>query len=99
MPLEDLCLDCVGGARVLQLGGGVKELYYYPRDTVLVTAVGEKLRTGLWGQAGVQAGVPTALQQRPLWNLSFQVLASVVYVRRYLVVIAIPDISHGLLLS
>eukprot|EP00878_Enallax_costatus_P021692 GHUV01022982.1.p1 GENE.GHUV01022982.1~~GHUV01022982.1.p1 ORF type:complete len:237 (+),score=40.12 GHUV01022982.1:867-1577(+) len=35
-----------GGATVLQLGGGTRELYYYPKDTKLVTNVGEKINKG-----------------------------------------------------
>jgi hypothetical protein len=34
------------GARVIQLGGGTRELYYYPKDVVLVTNVGEKVNKG-----------------------------------------------------
>lgn len=34
------------GARILQLGGGTRELYYYPKDVVLVTNVGEKVNEG-----------------------------------------------------
>jgi hypothetical protein len=32
--------------RVIQLGGGTRELYYYPKDVVLVTNVGEKVNKG-----------------------------------------------------
>jgi hypothetical protein len=35
-----------GGARVIQVGGGTRELYYYPRDVVQVTAVGECVNKG-----------------------------------------------------
>lgn len=35
------------GARVIQLGGGTRELYYYPKDVVLVTNVGEKVNKGV----------------------------------------------------
>jgi hypothetical protein len=34
------------GARVIQLGGGTRELYYYPKDVVLVTNVGDKVNKG-----------------------------------------------------
>jgi hypothetical protein len=34
------------GVRVIQLGGGTRELYYYPKDVVLVTNVGEKVNKG-----------------------------------------------------
>jgi hypothetical protein len=39
------------GARVIQLGGGTRELYYYPKDVVLVVNVGEKVNKGkdCWG--------------------------------------------------
>ena len=35
-----------GGARVIQIGGGSRDLYYYPKDTVLVTAILPKLNKG-----------------------------------------------------
>lgn len=35
-----------GGARVIQIGGGTRDLYYYPKDTVLVTAISPKLKKG-----------------------------------------------------
>ncbi len=31
---------------MIQLGGGTRELFYYPKDTIMVTAVGEKLNKG-----------------------------------------------------
>jgi hypothetical protein len=37
---------CAEGPRVLQLGGGTRELFYYPRETVLVTAIGDSMDTG-----------------------------------------------------
>jgi hypothetical protein len=62
-----------GGARVLQLGGDVKQLYYYPRDTVLVSVAAPKLRRALWEQAGVQAGVPVSTHEAArLAGLPFQ---------------------------
>lgn len=64
---------CAGGARVLQLGGDVKQLYYYPRDTVLVSVAAPKLRRALWEQAGVQAGVPVSTHEAArLAGLPFQ---------------------------
>lgn len=36
-----------GGARVIQIGGGTRDLYYYPKDTVLVTAISPKLKKGM----------------------------------------------------
>lgn len=38
---------CAEGARVLQLGGGTRELFYYPRETVLVTAIGDRMDAGV----------------------------------------------------
>ena len=62
------------GARILQLGGDVKQLYYYPSDTILVSVAAPKLNKGLWEQAGVQAGVPVLVQQsEELAQLPFQV--------------------------
>ena len=58
---------------MLQLGGTVKELYYYPGDTVLVSVAARKLNRGLWEQAGMQAGVPVQTQQTDrLPGLAFQ---------------------------
>ena len=36
-----------GGARVIQIGGGTRDLYYYPKDTILVTAISPKLKKGM----------------------------------------------------
>ncbi|PSC74024.1 phosphatidylethanolamine N-methyltransferase [Micractinium conductrix] len=52
-----------GGARVLQLGGTTRDLYYYPAGTVQVTVGGADLKTGLWEQAGMQAKVPVQAVQ------------------------------------
>jgi hypothetical protein len=38
---------CAEGAKVLQLGGGTRELFYYPRETVLVTAIGDSMDAGM----------------------------------------------------
>lgn len=58
---------------MLQLGGTVRELYYYPGDTILVTVAAQKLNSGLWEQAGMQAGVPVQTQQTDrLPGLAFQ---------------------------
>lgn len=46
------------GARVLQLGGSTRDLFYYPSGTLQVTAAAEDIKEGLWEQAGMQAGVP-----------------------------------------
>lgn len=35
-----------GGARVIQVGGGSRDLYYYPKDTIAVTAISPKLKKG-----------------------------------------------------
>lgn len=60
------------GARVLQLGGTTRDLFYYPKGTVQVTAAEEDLKEGLWEQAGMQAGVPV----RPLKASSASALSS-----------------------
>lgn len=44
------------GARVIQLGGGTRELYYYPKDVVLVTNVGEKVNKGAREKGSVEEG-------------------------------------------
>lgn len=46
------------GAKVLQIGGSTRDLYYYPRGTVQVTAGGKNITPGLWEQAGIQARIP-----------------------------------------
>ena len=45
--LLDLAGVCAGGARVIQIGGGTRDLYYYPKDTILVTAISPKLKKGM----------------------------------------------------
>lgn len=45
-----------GGAKVLQLGGNTKDLYYYPSGTVQVTVVGPDENAALWETAGMNAG-------------------------------------------
>ena len=35
------------------MGGGSRDLYYYPKDTVLVTAMSPKLKKGLHNQSEV----------------------------------------------
>jgi SAM-dependent methyltransferase len=47
-----------GGAKVLQLGGTTRDLYYYPPKTVKVTVNGLGIRRGLFEQAGMTVGVP-----------------------------------------
>lgn len=52
-----------GGARVLQVGGSTRDLYYYPKGTVSVTVLLQKEgeSSGLWEQAGLQAQVPVEI--------------------------------------
>lgn len=40
--------ELTGGARVVQIGGGTRELYYYPKGTVQVTYVGKKVAKGMF---------------------------------------------------
>lgn len=40
----------------MQVGGGTRELFYYPKDVELVTVVGEDVNVGLMTQAGSQVG-------------------------------------------
>lgn len=47
-----------GGAKVLQLGGSTRDIFYYPKGTIQVTAAAPDLKIGLWEQAGMQSGVP-----------------------------------------
>jgi SAM-dependent methyltransferase len=47
-----------GGARVLQLGGTTRDLFYLPKGTQQVTVAGADVRVSLWEQAGMQAGGP-----------------------------------------
>jgi ubiquinone/menaquinone biosynthesis C-methylase UbiE len=47
-----------GNIRVVQLGGGSRELYYYPSTTVQVTVCNSDLKAGLLERAAIQAGVP-----------------------------------------
>ncbi|KAL3162587.1 hypothetical protein ABBQ38_008636 [Trebouxia sp. C0009 RCD-2024] len=66
-----------GGVRVIQIGGGTRDLYYYPKDTILVTAISPKLKKGLMGQAAIQAGIPVDVRQETPSSLSFQGNSSV----------------------
>jgi hypothetical protein len=59
------------------MGGGARQLYYYPKDTVQVTNIGEAVNKSLMEQAGVQAAVPTVGRKQPVWDLSFAADASV----------------------
>jgi hypothetical protein len=55
-----------GGARVLQVGGSTRDLYYYPKGTVSVTILLQKEgeSAGLWEQAGLQAQVPVDIARK-----------------------------------
>ncbi|GMH43762.1 hypothetical protein BSKO_11696 [Bryopsis sp. KO-2023] len=57
-----------GGARVVQIGGGTRELYYYPKGTVQVTFVGDDLNKGLMQQAGISAQIPVVVKDQPPEN-------------------------------
>ncbi|PRW60904.1 methyltransferase type 11 [Chlorella sorokiniana] len=62
-----------GGARVLQLGGSTRDIFYYPADTIQVTVGGPDVSPGLWEQAGMQAKVPVqAVKAEPQKVLSSQ---------------------------
>ncbi|GLC40848.1 hypothetical protein PLESTB_000016200 [Pleodorina starrii] len=65
------------GPRVIQLQGGTRELYYYPKSTVQVTVVGENVNKGLMEQAGLQAAVPTVAKPQSPANLGFAADGSV----------------------
>jgi len=55
-----------GGSVVLLSGGGTRDLYYMPKDTVKVTFLGKELKAGLLENAGIQAGVPVeVIDARP----------------------------------
>lgn len=61
------------GATVLQLGGGPKQLYYYPQDTTLVVNVGPAVNKGeasitAFHEVAEAAAKPVQVQQ-PLWCL------------------------------
>ncbi len=59
-------------ARVLQLGGTTRDLFYYPNGTVQVTIAAEDIKEGLWEQAGISAGVPV----RPVKTSSAMALSN-----------------------
>lgn len=61
-----------GGANVLQMGGGTRELYYYPKDINRLVNVGEKANKSLIEQGGVQAGVPVIVKNLPATSMDFQ---------------------------
>lgn len=58
---------------MLQIGGTTRDVFYYPKDTVLVTCVGEKLSMSLMEQAGMQAQIPVQVQKQSPASLRFQV--------------------------
>eukprot|EP01025_Chloroclados_australasicus_P048289 TRINITY_DN54676_c0_g1_i1.p1 TRINITY_DN54676_c0_g1~~TRINITY_DN54676_c0_g1_i1.p1 ORF type:complete len:251 (+),score=16.06 TRINITY_DN54676_c0_g1_i1:123-875(+) len=60
-----------GGARVIQIGGGTRQLFYYPKDTVQVTVVGPYLNEDLIQQGGMQAAVPAIAKKLDYQDLSF----------------------------
>jgi hypothetical protein len=55
-----------GGARVLQVGGSTRDLYYYPKGTTSVTILLQKEgeSSGFWEQAGLQAQVPVDIVRK-----------------------------------
>jgi len=57
-------------AKIIQLGGGTRELFYYPPQTIQVTAIGEDLNAGLMGQAGIQASIPVVSRKEPVTSLA-----------------------------
>ncbi|CAD7703986.1 unnamed protein product [Ostreobium quekettii] len=59
------------GARVVQVGGGTREVFYYPKGTIQINVVGEDINEGLISNAGVQAAIPVAPHKQPPTNLSF----------------------------
>ncbi|PNH04320.1 hypothetical protein TSOC_009521, partial [Tetrabaena socialis] len=63
--------------RVIQLRGGTRELYYYPKSVVQVTVVGEGLNKSLLEQAGMQAAIPTVAKPQSPTNLGFAADGSV----------------------
>ncbi|GAX85089.1 hypothetical protein CEUSTIGMA_g12509.t1 [Chlamydomonas eustigma] len=65
------------GANVIQVGGGSKELYYYPKNTMQVTIVGDGINKSLLEQAGMQASVPTLARPQSPSDLSFAATSSV----------------------
>eukprot|EP00798_Chlamydomonas_sp_ICE-L_P009153 gene9153-16278_t len=59
------------GPVVIQCGGGTRELYYYPKNTIQVTVVGDKVNPSLYEQAGMQAAIPTTAKKQSAASLSF----------------------------
>lgn len=58
-----------GGAKVLQLGGTTRDLFYYPAKTLSVSVNlldGGTRTQGLFEQAGIQVGIPTTATAVPL---------------------------------
>jgi len=65
------------GASVIQVGGSTKDLFYYPKDTLQVSVVGEDVNKGLMEQAGMQAAVPTVAKVQSPSDLGFAPNSSV----------------------
>ncbi|KAG2485966.1 hypothetical protein HYH03_015292 [Edaphochlamys debaryana] len=62
---------------VIQLQGGTRELFYYPKSLLQVTVVGESMNKSLIEQAGLQAAIPTLCKPQSPTNLGFAADASV----------------------
>lgn len=58
------------------MGGGTRELYYYPRGTELVHVVGADVNPGLMDQAGVQAAIGVIAKRQSPAELGFLPAAS-----------------------
>lgn len=66
-----------GGARVLQVNGSTRDMYYYPKGTVSVKVVGPSVRPALMEQAGASAAVPVEARKQAPTDLAFQGTGSV----------------------
>jgi hypothetical protein len=64
-------------ASAIQVGGGTKELFYYPKSTEKVVVCGENVNKGLMEQGGIQAGTPTICKDTSPSDLRFAATGSV----------------------
>lgn len=70
-------------ARVLQIGGTTRDLFYYPKSSIQVTVMSlSKDAKRLWENAGVQAGVPVVYDdlqvEQPMTTICSESLDSII---------------------
>jgi len=65
-----------GRAKVIQINGTTRDVYYYPEGTISVEVVGSNINPGLMQQAGYSAKIPVTARKQSPANLKFQATGS-----------------------